>query len=101
MVPSFFERNGFYHSIPAMWPEWPADMHEALLMGFLLSLLRLRSYPSWWGRSPAVMAFASTVSAVYKKDSIYAQGSFCGNFGAQQGKDSQLARWCGVNLAIK
>lgn len=75
MRPEWFRRFSkemdFIITIPALWPEWPAEMHEALLMGFSLPLLRC--YPWRWGRSPAVVAFARTVSAVYKKDNIYAR----------------------------
>jgi hypothetical protein len=65
----FLKEMDFVITIPAQWPEWPAEMHEALLMGFSLPLLRC--YPWRWGRSPAVVAFARTVSAVYKTDNNY------------------------------
>jgi hypothetical protein len=65
----FLKEMDFVITIPAKWEEWPAEMHEALLIGFSLPLLRC--YPWRWGRSPAVVAFARTVSAVFKADNNY------------------------------
>ena len=75
MRPEWFRRFSkemdFIITIPGRWPEWPSEMHEALLMGFSLPLLRC--YPWRWGRSPAVVAFARAVSAVFKMDTLYAR----------------------------
>ena len=59
----------FVIRVPARWPKWPAEMHEDLLIGFSLPLLRC--YPWQWRRSPAMVAFACTVSVVFKMDNIY------------------------------
>jgi hypothetical protein len=74
MRPEWFRRFSkemdFVITVPAKWEAcWPAEMHEALLMGFSLPLLRC--YPWRWGRSPAVVAFARTVSAVFKTNEHY------------------------------
>jgi hypothetical protein len=65
----FLKEMDFVVKIPPCWEEWPAEMHEPLLIGFSLPLLRC--YPWRWGRSPAVVAFARTVSAVFKTDNNY------------------------------
>jgi hypothetical protein len=73
MRPEWFHRfskeTDFVVTLPAKWEAWPAEMHEALLIGFSLPLLRC--YPWRWGRSPAVVAFASTMLSVLKTDEHY------------------------------
>jgi len=66
----FRKETDFSITIPAKWPEWPREMHEPLILGFSLPLLRC--YPWRWGRSPAVVAFARTLSEVFKTDNVYA-----------------------------
>jgi hypothetical protein len=74
MHPEWFHRFSkemdFVVTLPAKWEAWPAEMHEALLIGFSLPLLS-RCYPWRWGHSPAVVAFANMVSAVLKTNEHY------------------------------
>jgi hypothetical protein len=65
----FSKEMDFVITLLAKWGAWPSEMHEALLIGFSLPLFRC--YPWRWGRSPAVVAFANTVSAVLKTNEHY------------------------------